>query len=70
MSILEFCGLILVLSLFTYGVLLVANVIDKKTEESEEENPVVFGEPEPKEEPESKQITREEKRLRNLKRRK
>lgn len=46
MNILEFCGLILVLSLFTYGVLLVANVIDKKTEESEEENPVVFGKPE------------------------
>jgi hypothetical protein len=46
MSILEFCGLILVLSLFTYGVLLVANVIDEKTEESEEEKPVVFGKPE------------------------
>jgi len=68
MSMLEFFGLILVLSLFTYGVLLVANVIDKKTEESEEENPVVFGKPDPKEKTES--ITREEKRLRNIKRRK
>lgn len=43
MSMLEFFGLILVLSLFTYAVLIVANVIDKKTEE---ENPVVFGKPE------------------------
>lgn len=51
MSILEFVGLILVLSLFTYGVLLVANVIDKKTEE---ENPVVFGKPEHDEDRSSK----------------
>ena len=49
MSMLELVGLILVMSLFTYGILLVANVIDKKTEESEEEKPVVFGKPEEEE---------------------